>query len=101
MTYGLTPRQKEARGVVTSGEGKHTTAHLNLTVTLADIDARRRPKASKPRKMGRPPGPNLVRARYAGDERYEPKPSTAIRWNEPAFPNRFAAKRRKDPEIAP
>lgn len=36
MTYGLTPRQKEARGVVTNGEQRKTSPHLNLEVSLAD-----------------------------------------------------------------
>lgn len=84
---------------MTKGVGKHTTAHLNLTVSLAEVWAE--PIAPAPvvarRKMGRPPGPNLTRPRYAGDERYaapSPRPSTALHWSVPAFPNRFAAKRR-------
>jgi hypothetical protein len=61
-------------GVRTNGIGERSTAHLNLTVTLADAWAAEdaKPVAKpKPRKMGRPKGPNLIRPRFAGDDRHE------------------------------
>lgn len=42
MTLPHTPEAGTATAVQTNGENKHTTAHLNLTRTFADVIASRR-----------------------------------------------------------
>lgn len=57
MTYGPTPIQSEARGVVTNGEGNRTTAHLNLSVTMASLVAEEVER--KARFIRTPPAPRI------------------------------------------
>lgn len=77
MTYGLTPRQKEARGVVTNGEGEQTAAHLNLSRSLDEIwadeqamEAQKLERERQARVPKRPYRPRAFRQRgkigYAG-----------------------------------
>jgi hypothetical protein len=60
-----------ATGVITNGLGKRTTAHLNLTVTLADADKRdTKARAAQERKVRsrRPRESHSVKIPYAGSE---------------------------------
>lgn len=57
MTHGLTPRQEEARGVVTNGVGNRTTAHLNLSRTMASFVAEEVER--KARFIRKPPSPRI------------------------------------------
>jgi hypothetical protein len=78
MTSPDTGRAGEVRAVRTNGIGKRTTAHLNLSRSLADVDwhgadhptrilSEERPP--KPALKGRPRGPvEPTRFQYAGAE---------------------------------
>lgn len=55
MNHPLTGSIERACGVKTNGIGKTTTAHLNLTRTLADIDAEQaRQRQKKPEPVTNP-----------------------------------------------